>query len=95
VKVRYTERAKADLDLAFGWYETQRRRLGFDFLDCVESVILRIAENPELYAKRYLNFRAAMIRRFPFAVYFTIEDSEVIVHSVFDQRQDPAGRPRS
>ena len=34
--LRYTDRSKDDVDLAFAWYEKQRRGLGFEFLDCVE-----------------------------------------------------------
>jgi hypothetical protein len=35
--VRYTDGAKEDLEKSFGWYEAQRRGLGFDFLDCIKS----------------------------------------------------------
>ncbi len=31
MKLRYTDRAKEDVELAFAWYERQRRGLGFDF----------------------------------------------------------------
>jgi len=37
MKLRYTERAKGDVESAFVWYERQRRGLGFEFLDCVEA----------------------------------------------------------
>jgi hypothetical protein len=46
VKLRYTSRARQDLELALIWYEKQRRGLGFEFLDCVESAIKSILENP-------------------------------------------------
>lgn len=36
MNLRYTSRAKDDIELAFEWYERQRRGFGFDFLDCVE-----------------------------------------------------------
>jgi hypothetical protein len=32
MRLRYTSRAWNDLDIAFEWYEGQRRGLGFDFL---------------------------------------------------------------
>ena len=38
----YTAYAKADLASSFTWYETQRKGLGFDFLDCVEIAIKAI-----------------------------------------------------
>ena len=63
MKLRYTDRAVNDLDLAFSWYERQRRGLGFDFLDCVESAVQSIIEHPEMYQIRYSSFRSCVIRR--------------------------------
>jgi toxin ParE1/3/4 len=93
MKLRYTGRAREDLDLAFSWYERQRRGLGFDFLDCVELSIKSIIEQPEIYALHYANFRGTVIRRFPFTIFFTIEPKEIVVHAVFDSRQDPEKMP--
>lgn len=45
MKLRYTARAKDDLELAFVCYEKQRRGLGFEFLGCVEAAIRQIIEN--------------------------------------------------
>jgi len=47
MRVRYTERAKDDLQIAFQWYESQQRGLGFEFLNCVESVIKTIQDMPK------------------------------------------------
>ncbi|MFZ2631274.1 MAG: type II toxin-antitoxin system RelE/ParE family toxin [Desulfosalsimonadaceae bacterium] len=93
MELRYTDRALADLEIAFQWYETQRRRLGFEFLDCVEASIETIQQMPELYARHHENFRRALVRRFPFSVFYTIEDKEIVVHAIFDNRQDPEKLP--
>jgi plasmid stabilization system protein ParE len=93
MKLRYTDRAKDDVELAFAWYERQRRGLGFEFLDCVEMVVKSILDNPKMYRIYYSIFRGCMIRRFPFAVFYSVEDAEIVVHSVFDNRQDPERRP--
>jgi hypothetical protein len=42
MKLRYTERAIDDMELAFTWYEKQRRGPGFEFLDCVEIAVKSI-----------------------------------------------------
>ena len=91
--LRYTDRAEDDLDTAFEWYEKQRRGLGFEFLDCVEVGIQNILRFPEMYAELYSNFRRCVIRRFPFSLFYTIEIDEIVIHSVFDNRQDPQKRP--
>jgi toxin ParE1/3/4 len=93
VKLSYTKRAKIDVDIAMGWYESQRSGLGFEFLECIEGTINSILENPKLYSVKHKRLRSAVIRRFPFSVFYTIERSEVVVHAVFDNRQDPVKAP--
>ena len=93
MKLRYTDRSRDDVELAFVWYEKQRRGLGFEFLDCVEAAFRNIEYNPKMYQIRYSLFRGCPIRRFPFSIFYTIEDDEIVVHSVFDNRQDPEKRP--
>lgn len=93
MRLRYTDRAKDDVEIAFAWYERQRRGLGFEFLDCVEIAEKLIIENPEMFRIHYQNFRGCVVKRFPFSVFYSIEESEIVVHSVFDNRQDPEKRP--
>ena len=38
--LHYTDRSKDDVELAFEWYEKQRRGLGFEFLDSVEMSLI-------------------------------------------------------
>ena len=94
MKIRYTDKSKEDVDLAFKWYEKQRRGLGFEFLDCIEASLKNILCFPEMHEICYLNFRRCVIRRFPFSVFYTIEDYEIIIHAVFDNRQDPKKSPQ-
>ncbi|MBT3257888.1 MAG: type II toxin-antitoxin system RelE/ParE family toxin [Deltaproteobacteria bacterium] len=93
MRLRYAGRAKDDLDIAFEWYEEQRRGLGFEFLDCVEVAIETIQQMPKLFAKHHADFRRALVQRFPFSIFYTIEEKEIVVHAVFDNRQDPARLP--
>ena len=85
--------SKDDVELAFAWYEKQRRGLGFEFLDCVEVSVNNILSFPEMYEKIYSDFRRCVVRRFPFSVFYTIEGDEIVIHAVFDNRQDPKKRP--
>lgn len=34
-------------------------------------------------------FRRKLVPRSPFAIYYTVEGGRLIIHAVFDQRQDP------
>jgi toxin ParE1/3/4 len=93
MKLSYTSRAKDDLESAFEWYQRQRAGLGFEFLDRVELALDSIIENPEIYRVSHLNFRRCVVRRFPFSIFYTVENGEIVVHSIFDNRQDPSKRP--
>lgn len=93
MNLRYTGRARTDLELAFSWYEEQRYGLGLEFLDCVEAAIETIIQMPRLHAKHHAGFRRALVRRFPFSIFYTIEKNTIVVHAVFDNRQDPSRLP--
>jgi len=85
MRLGYTDRARDDLELAFS--------LGFDFLDCVEAALQNIIETPKMYQIRYSNFRGCVIRRFPFSIFYTLESEKIVVHSIFDNRQNFKKRP--
>ena len=60
MKLRYADRAKDDVALAFAWYERQRHGLGYDFLDCVEAAVKSIIENSAMYRIYFLHFRGCL-----------------------------------
>lgn len=93
MKLRYTNRSKDDVESSTIWYEKQKKGLGLTFLNCVEKSILSILQNPKQYRSFYRDFRGCVICKFPFVIYYTIEETEIVVHSVFDSRQNPQKRP--
>ncbi|VEN75341.1 Predicted plasmid stabilisation protein ParE [Candidatus Desulfarcum epimagneticum] len=81
--------ALRDLDEAYSWYEDRRHGLGEDFLTCVDTVVQTICRNPGLYAKIYKDYRRALTRRFPYAVFYEHMDGKIIIYSVFHTSQSP------
>lgn len=81
--------AEQDLAEAYAWYEDQRTGLGEDFLDRVDASIEGILRAPEMYALIYKNYRRALVRRFPYAVFYEFENDTVTVYCVFNSSQDP------
>lgn len=59
-----------DLVEAFAWYESRRDGLGREFLSCVEACIAAISRMPEMYGIVQEAYRRALVRRFPFAVFY-------------------------
>ena len=83
--------AESDIGDAYAWYEKQREGLGFDFLLCVEETIDRIRETPEAYPRVHKQARRALIRRFPYGVFYIVETDKVVVVAVYHGRRDPKG----
>ncbi len=79
---------REELNEAYIWYE-QKLGLGDEFLDCVDETLNRISQMPESYAVAHHDVRRALVRRFPYAVYYRIVSSRVIVIAIFHGRRDP------
>ena len=89
LEVRLRPEAEQDLADAAAWYELQRRGLGHDLLDEVFAVISSIAETPLMYPDVHRETRRALIRRFPFAVYFRLEAEAIVVVAVMHGSRNP------
>ena len=82
--------AAFELDQGRSWYESKRAGLGFEFAAEVDAAIDRIRESPEMYARHTKEYRQALVRRFPFAIYYEFRQGTVTIYSIFNCSQDPA-----
>ena len=89
VKLVFAPEFEQDIDEAYAWYEDQRRGLGEEFLGCVDACIQGIVRTPELHTKVHQNYRRALVRRFPFVVFYEFRSDTVTVYSVFHSSRDP------
>jgi plasmid stabilization system protein ParE len=80
--------AEQDLQEAFSWYERRRPGLGEEFLDCVDACIQAICRSPKMHAVVHEDFRRALVRRFPYAVFYEFEADTVAVYGVFHTSRD-------
>ena len=89
LRVYIRPEAETDVEEAAIWYEEQRPGLGDEFLDELRSIFNTMSETPAIYPVVHRNTRRALIRRFPFGVYFRIEDEQVIVFAIFHGSRHP------
>jgi toxin ParE1/3/4 len=82
--------ARKEYDEAGDWYEARRRGLGVSFTEAVELVLDQIATQPDFYAIVQDDTREAVVRGFPYCVYYCEEVTQVIVFAVFHTSRDPA-----
>ena len=83
-------RADLDIEATFHWYEHEQPGLGLDFLDELRATYDRIASGPLKYQELRSGVRRALLRRFPYAVYFAIEGHVIVVLAVLHASRDPA-----
>jgi toxin ParE1/3/4 len=81
--------AEEDLAEAYAWYEDHRVGLGEEFLGCVDACIAGILRTPELYATVHESYRRALVRRFPYAVFYEATADTVTVYCIFHTARDP------
>ena len=86
-------RARRELLAAFDWYEAQRPGLGDAFLRAVDAVFASIRRTPALYGIARGRSRRALVRRYPYGVFFYERDGEVVVLAVVHSRRHPRHWP--
>jgi plasmid stabilization system protein ParE len=80
--------AASEIDNAWDWYEDIRDGLGDEFLASVDEMVNRIAIGPRDYPLIYPHARRALVHRFPYAIYYTLDPHRVVVLGVLHVRQD-------
>ena len=82
--------AQQDLEDAYNWYEGHKFGLGEEFLSCVDAGVQALYRSPNLYPKIFKEYRRALIRRFPYAIFYEYTDQKLlIIYSFFHTSQEP------
>ncbi len=81
--------AAADIEEAFHWYEGQRPGLGDGFRFELKATLDRVAANPQLYQVLHRNTRRALLRRFPYGVFYREYPEAIVVVAVMHGRRAP------
>jgi plasmid stabilization system protein ParE len=87
--VRLRPEASLELLEAWSWYESQRVGLGDELVACVDATIGAVARDPDLFQVAEEPTRRALVRRFPYAVFFVPLTDEIVVLAVHHVRGDP------
>jgi plasmid stabilization system protein ParE len=83
--------AAKDIFDAYDWYEAQQAGLGVQFLNAVDRNFQRIAEKPGLYPIVLRGARRALMRGFPYSIFFRVLGDEARILGVIHQHRHPKG----
>jgi len=87
--VKFVTKAGYEFHESVDWYESKTNGLGFRFIDEIDSTIERIKLNPELYPTVADDIRKIQVNKFPFPVFYTIQDDLLVILRLFHNKRKP------
>lgn len=88
-RIRFTQAARAEIIEAQDWYAAQAPGLGNRFRLQIDSAIQRIALQPSQFPVVLGNARRALVRDFPYSLFFRVDHDEIIVFACFHGSRNP------
>lgn len=89
-KLEMRPAAREEFDDAADWYLSEDASLRDSFVKAVDEKLASITHQPELYSLVYgTKIRKAVVNKFPYSVYFSIESNLVIIHAIFHNSRNP------
>ena len=81
--------AERDIEAAVERYSRERDELGVAFLDRLDLLLRRIRESPLQFPEVARGRRRALMRKFPYAALFIVEDERVVLLGVVHLHRRP------
>ncbi|MBV9745665.1 MAG: type II toxin-antitoxin system RelE/ParE family toxin [Acidobacteriia bacterium] len=76
---------------AQNWYEREATGLGRRFRAAIDVLTERMSANPLQFPVVFKNVRRALLRRFPYSLFFVIDhDDTLLVIACFHASRDPS-----
>ncbi|MDP1605654.1 MAG: type II toxin-antitoxin system RelE/ParE family toxin [Rhodocyclaceae bacterium] len=82
--------AELDIKDAHAWYEARSPGLGAQFLDAIDEALLLVSREPKIFQRVHRSVRRALIHRFPYGIFYTIEPNRIVVFAVMHTARHPA-----
>lgn len=88
MKIRILPSARQDLEEGYRFYESVNAGLGNYFLHSLIAEIESLQIFAGVHSRVYGKYRS-LAKRFPYSIYYLIEENEILIHAVLDNRRDP------
>jgi len=88
-KLSIRKEAEADIAEAYRYYESCREDLGEEFISCIDEALSRFENNPKQFRTVLEKVRRALVRKFLYGIYYTINENEIIVLAIIHARRNP------
>ena len=88
-KLLISPEAQEDIEFAAFWYELHKNGLGSEFILSIDAEINLISRNPLVYPKIYKHVRRAVINRFPYAIFYIVNNKIINILALIHQSRNP------
>jgi plasmid stabilization system protein ParE len=90
-KLSFTPAATAHIIQIAAWYNEQSKGLGTRFKNNLKAQLAEIKKNPFTRSFRYDTVRFAVVKKFPYAAHYTVDEDNgvVVIHAVFGFKENP------
>lgn len=89
-KVIVRPEAEREIQAAFDWYEERNAGLGLEFLRAADACLSTVQRNPAAYPIVYEHVRRALLRKFPYALCYLLQEETIVVLACFHVKRSPA-----
>jgi len=89
MKIKILDSARKDLTNGYYFYEGQKSGLGSYFLESLFSDIDSLQIYAGIHAIYFEKYNRLLSKYFPFAIYYRIKNSEILIYAVLDCRMNP------
>ena len=90
MRLQVLDAARDDLIAGFDFYEAREQGIGDHFLACLYSDVESLQIFAGIHRRVYKHLQRSLSKRFPFAIYYTVENDCVIVRAILDCRRSPS-----
>jgi len=90
MKIQILDSARQDLVDGYSFYQKQAQGVGVYFLDTPFSDIDSLVINAGIHSVHFGKYHRLLSKRFPFAIYYRVEEQTARVYAVLDCRRSPA-----
>ncbi len=88
-KISFRSEAQAELKAAALWYEEHQPGVGFRFMHAVGETVSSMLRTPTMYPRVAGEVRRALIKRFPYGIFYYYENNFIIVLAVYHAKRTP------
>ncbi|MCD4790241.1 MAG: type II toxin-antitoxin system RelE/ParE family toxin [Bacteroidales bacterium] len=88
-EIELSNEAENDFGNAFSFYSLESTKIANSFFQQIDYGLTTISENPFYFQKAHKDIRRFVVRKFPFVIYYFVQDKNIKVVSIFHTSRNP------